>query len=486
MARQHDGSAVSVTAPLLCATGAAARLLPSGGSPPRASLRGTMGRRKQPDEAELRKAKAQRAQIERLARLNQIEQNRFAEMTRAKLQRQEAAAQRVEAKRRELRGEAQLRGQEARKRAEAVRTRAWSAREERTQDAMKLAEWVRMEKRAPQPPPVTPHLRAQRFRRAKGPLASGLQRPQAVRPQTAAPPAAAAPLSPAAATRPHTAPQSDARSAAGSRKAGPLPSPGFRSFRPREAPPMPALTPVELGRLGLVVKQPCGVCLRQFKLCDLPGVSTKRAVARLREGWSNELGTTEPVCVDVRSSKPAQYYSEVRLCVFCFQFLSSGLDEVDNDPLPTKPTAVPPRSQEDQVSPVGSRSSESLVVASSPPVAATPPVARTNGSRIPMTVRRSSPTMGDDIELLEIDPVVLAKQAAATASAVAEAQEEAKRAAEQKERIRVRREARLAQDAANEFQKAAPAPAPSAYTLRVSHPGPPLALLASSVLFARF
>ena len=38
--------------------------------------------------------------------------------------------------------------------------------------------------------------------------------------------------------------------------------------------------------------------------------------------------------------------------------------------------------------------------------------------------------------------------------------------------IEKRREARLAQDAASEFQKAAPAPAPSAYTLRVSHAEP--------------
>ena len=87
-----------------------------------------MGRRKGPDETEIRKAKAQRREIERLVRLNKLEQERFADMTRAKLERQQAAARRVQAKREELQKEAQQRGQEARRRAHAVQSRLQSSR----------------------------------------------------------------------------------------------------------------------------------------------------------------------------------------------------------------------------------------------------------------------------------------------------------------------------------------------------------------------
>ena len=136
-----------------------------------------------------------------------------------------------------------------------------------------MAAWVDSEKRAPQPPLPSPQLRAQRFRRAKGPLPGAFDRPR--RPLTAAPPAKnASPNSPLTPARPHTAPMVTPPR---SHRVAAAPSSGFRKFTPREAPPMPAMTLEEHERMGLVKTQECAVCLRQHKLADLPGVTSRRA-----------------------------------------------------------------------------------------------------------------------------------------------------------------------------------------------------------------
>eukprot|EP01043_Picozoa_sp_COSAG02_P065666 COSAG02_NODE_9977_length_2059_cov_1.283673_2_plen_340_part_00 len=166
---------------------------------------------------------------------------------------------------------------------------------------------------------------------------------------------------------------------------------------------MPALSSEELERLGLRAKQECGVCLRQYLLSNLPGVTTRRAITRLRENWVKELGTAEPVNVDVRTSKPAQYYSEVRLCVFCYQFVRSGLnDGPDNDQT------------------------------------ASPPTARLNGSPLPARYGRHRPRLGDR-NLLAVTSAAPTAQAKATAAAVEEAVLQAERMAEQRRIIQAKR-----------------------------------------------
>lgn len=257
---------------------------------------------------------------------------------------------------------------------------------------MNLAESIRSERRVRQPLPCTMHLRAQRSRRAKGPLASTLERPQH---RPLATKHTVKPSLPTKPARPHTAPEAMGRQQR-RKQAEPPTSPGFHNFRPREAPPMPALSSEELERLGLRAKQECGVCLRQYLLSNLPGVTTRRAITRLRENWVKELGTAEPVNVDVRTSKPAQYYSEVRLCVFCYQFVRSGLnDGPDNDQT------------------------------------ASPPTARLNGSPLPARYGRHRPRLGDR-NLLAGTSAAPTAQAKATAAAVEEAVLQAERMAEQR------------------------------------------------------
>ena len=137
-------------------------------------------------------------------------------------------------------------------------------------------------------------------------------------------------------------------------------------------------------------------------------------VTRLRDGWAKELGTAEKAPVDVRHSKPAQYYSEVRLCVFCFQFVSSGkssdaichclilkksfldrmfaipgvedgADDEDGD------TSAASRSMNASARPsVSAGSSRSAMTARSPPEPT--PVVRSNGSPIPTRYGRRSPS----------------------------------------------------------------------------------------------
>ncbi len=389
-------------------------------------LRARDGRRGKIDEAEVRAAKAQRREIERLARLNHIEQERFATMMRAKSERQEAASQRLRAKQVELIVNARVKGEQKRERSEQVRARAQSARAKKQEDAMNLAESIRSEHRVRQPPPCSMHLRAQRFRRAKGRLAEKPDRPQH-RPHTAAKKRveSSPPRTPA---RPRTAPQAVGRPQR-VRQAELPTSPGFRNFRPRDAPAMPALKPEELERLGLRAKRECGVCLRQYLLSELPGVTTRRAITRLQEKWVKELGTAEPVNVDKRASKPAQYYSEVRVCVFCFQFLSGGVNDGPENDHMSGDTPVPLHCHKDPTWEAAGRHATKN---------RSPATARLNGSPLPARYGRHQPRLGD--HLLAATSATPTLQATAAAAAVEEAKAQSERMAEERRIIRANRE----------------------------------------------
>ena len=377
--------------------------------------------------AELRAAQVQRREIELLTRLNQVEQERFAALTRAKLERQEAAAQRLQAKRAELVATAQLRGRQKMERFNRVQARAQSARQRQQEDAMKLAESIQLEQRARQPVPITKHLCTQRSRRNNGGVVSspkGLQqRPLIATEQTEPSPV---PQTPPA--RPRTAPECTERQH--ERKAEALMGPRSRNFRARDAPPMPALTPEELERLGMRVKRKCGICLRQFLLSDLPGVTSWRAITRLRENWVEQLGTAEAVDVDVRTSKPAQCYSTVRLCVFCFQFVSDGVnDGPDNDEISAN-TMMLPHHHKDPASckGTGNRSSASLLPAP-------PPTVRLNGSSLPTRYGRRRLDLGDR-RLLAPGSMTPTAQNAAIAAAVQEAKAQAEKIAKEREKAK--------------------------------------------------
>lgn len=375
----------------------------------------TMGRRQRPqeDELEARAAHAQRREIERLSRLNQIEQERFAAMTQAKLERQEAAARRLKAQRAQIVGQAQLRGKQKRDRVSEVRARAQSVRKKKHDEAMKLADSVRSEQRMRPLLQVTPHLRTQRFRRAKGPVASALKRP-AARPLTATKLTAGLD-SRETPERPRTAPEI-VRSYG--KRAEPPPSPGFRNFRPRAAPPMPALTPEELQDLRLLVKQECGVCLRQYSLSNLPGVASRRAVTRLRESWYEELGTSEQVDTDVRTSKPSQCYSEVRVCVFCFQFVTTGLSQGHEKHQVVANTVATDHHK------VPTNSAVTVSTTATNLLTTSPQTVRINGSPIPTRFGRYGPCLSNPRSILVASPI-LNPQAEATAIAVKKAKEQA-------------------------------------------------------------
>lgn len=391
-------------------------------------------------------AQAQRREIERLTRLNQVELERIAALTRAKLERQEAAAQRLQAKRAELFATAQQRSRQKLERFNRVQARAQSARERQKEDAMKLAVSIQLEQRARPPVPVTEQLCTQRIRRDNGGVVStpkDLQhRPPTATKQTgrdtetereaetergrdkdAHREPSAVPTPPA---RPRTAPECTERQR--ERKTEALVTPRSRNFRSRDAPPMPALTPEELERLGMSVKRKCGICLRQFLLSDLPGVTSWRAITRLRESWVEQLGTAEPVSVDVRTSKPAQCYSTVRLCVFCFQFVTGGVnDGPDNDEISAN-TMMLQHQHKDPASckDARKRTSTSLLTAS-------PPTMRLNGSSLPTRYGRRSPELGDR-RLLAPASMTPTAQNAAIAAAVQEAKAQAERkATERKE-----------------------------------------------------